>query len=286
MFFKIERLLKDELSKKHIDFDAVQKIVEANKDYINECDFEECECALSDCLDYFYNKGKEAVELTKLFLANGFDVTTNEGINGAACLHELCWSLYDQYVLEVAELLLNAGADPLLNRYDEDENGVMDSISWRLGYWCTAKWDDNPAETYDVANIYEAYELMVERRLENKEYHGIRAFRASSGLKVDRVEEITVPSADKDDSSTRRCLLFHAEGKLLVASDWVEFIVNPYAKENILNCIDVTDEYQSIIGSRIKGLRYTDQLEAALSFDNGHKICFKGNEEGCKFVLK
>ena len=38
MFFKIERLLKDELSKKHIDFDAVQKIVEANKDYINECD--------------------------------------------------------------------------------------------------------------------------------------------------------------------------------------------------------------------------------------------------------
>ncbi len=286
MLFKIERLLKDELGKKHIDFDAVQRIIEDNKDHINEYDSEGCECALSDCLDYFYNNGKSAVQLTKLFLDNGFDVTENDGKNGAACLHELCWSLYDQHVLEVAELLLNAGADPSINRDDEDENGVMDSISWRLGYWCTAQWDENPSQTYDTANIYEAYELMIERRLENKKYQGIRAFRAASGLKVNRMEEITVPSSDKDDSSIRRCLLFYAEDKVLVASDSVEFIVDPYAKDNIFNCRDVTDEYKSIIGSRIKGLRYTDQLEAVLSFDNGHKICFERNEYDCKFVLK
>ena len=169
---------------------------------------------------------------------------------------------------------------------EDDENGVLDSIDWRLGYWCTAKWDANPVGMYDVANIYEAYELMIERKLANKEFHEIRAFRAFAGLKIDKVEEIIVPNRYGENPATRRNLLFYAEDKILEARDWVEFVVNPYAKENVLACRNVTDEYESIIGSSIKGLRYSDQLQAVLSFDNGRKIYFVGSREGCSIIQK
>ncbi len=45
--------------------------------------------------------------LTEIFFENGFDVKENSGHNGASCLLQLCRSFYDQYILDVAELLLD-----------------------------------------------------------------------------------------------------------------------------------------------------------------------------------
>lgn len=71
------------------------------------------------------------------------------------------------------------------------------------------------------------------------DYHGIRAFRASVGYRVNKVEEIAVPHWNKNESLKRRTLLFHADGIILVASDFVDFVVNPYIKEDPIECREI-----------------------------------------------
>ena len=55
---------------------------------------------------YDFSRGDRLLKFVRLFLENGFDVNGNNGRNGALCLHELCWSTYDEYILQIAEVLL------------------------------------------------------------------------------------------------------------------------------------------------------------------------------------
>lgn len=74
---KLENKLSKELKRRRINWDEVDVIIKESKEFINE--FEEKDCSLSDCYQYFYEKGKEAFKLTQLFIDNGFDVSANEG---------------------------------------------------------------------------------------------------------------------------------------------------------------------------------------------------------------
>ncbi|MBR5649063.1 hypothetical protein [Pseudobutyrivibrio sp.] len=287
MWFKLERLLSKEIEKYIIDWAEVSRIIEENKDYINE--FGDDDSALSDCFYYFNNRGKYLVKLIQIFLENGFDVSANGGKNGSSCLHQLCWHVYDQYVLDAAELLLDAGADSTLDHYEDehDEYGVLDSIDWRLGYWNIGEHDlEYAAEYFDIANIYEAYYLMIKRVQAHLDYHGIRAFRRTVGGTVYKVEEVIVHDTNKKDGTTRRSLVFHVDDMLLEARDCVEFIVNPYIKENAISIKDVTEGYKPIIGAKIKSLRYLDSVTARLSIDNGYKIVFKWENQRGNIVLE
>ena len=201
-------ILSKELCKDKIDWETVRELLNKNRDRIN--DIKDEESTLSDCLDYFYDNAKECVTLTKLFLENGFDVSANNGLNGSTCLHGLCWSLYSQYILEVAELLLIAGADPTINHDpdedDEDNRGLLGSIGWKLGYWCVANGlEEELKDAYlDDANIFEAYYLMVERFLAGKEYKGIRAFGNIVGSKVQKVQRISKFVINADGKQEKR----------------------------------------------------------------------------------
>ncbi len=285
MYFKIERLLSNELYKKHIDWDKVQKIIEKNHECLNEIDDKECDSVLSECIGCFYKKGNDALRLVKLFIQNGFDPSLYGGKNGASCLHELCWSLYDQYVLDIAEIMLDGGANASIKKDADDEKGVLNSIEWRLGYWSMGDFHQD-ADYFDIANTYEAYYLMIERQQEGKDYHGIRAFRKSVGHTIEKVEEVVVPNQDRDNSEARRKILLYAGNTILEARDYVEFVVNPYANENIISSRDVSDEYDAIIGAKIRGLRYSNSSKAFLNFENGHKIIFEGEKDGCVITVE
>ncbi|MBQ2412516.1 MAG: hypothetical protein II313_03725, partial [Anaerotignum sp.] len=194
------------------------------------------------------------------------------GINGAVCLHALCWSSFDHHILHTAELLLNAGADPSIDMggCDEGVEGILNSISWRSGDWMTGD--------YDTANIFEAYYLMAERALKGKIYQGIRSFRDCVGKTVTRVEQLKA----KDEQQIHPCsfsefIVFWCEDMPLVVSNYIEFMANPYYRENGLECMDISEEFQSIIGQRVRGLRYQTANYARMSFENGESILF-GND--------
>lgn len=258
-----------ELRKKIIDWNRVEEYIISLGDAINYYDDFEEECILSQAYQGCSN-GIVNVQLTELFLKHGFEVSANEGRNGASCLRALCWSSYDRYVLHVAERLLEVGADSTISADEEDtsENkGVLSSIAWKSGYWHTGD--------YDAANMFVAYYEMVDRQQKGKPYRGIRAFRDAVGETVTKVEKLNV--TDYKGQSCTSYLLYCGEQQL-VLSDHVEFYIDPYARQDAGKVEDVTEDFKYLLGARVKGLRYFNSSLAKISFDNGYAILVGPND--------
>lgn len=216
-----------------------------------------------------------------MFIENGFDVTANDGKNGANCLDKLCWSLYDQYIVEIAELLFEEGADPYKCMNEKDKHGILDSIDWKLGSWMTGE--------YEEANIFEAYYELAERVQNGKPYRGIRAFRYSVGAIVERIEKISIKRKTSDGEIIRTSYAICCKDNDLIVSDYVDFIVNPYSREEAIEIVEVTEEFSKIVGARIKGLRYQNNAQARLNFDNGYSLLVQsnasmGNKTSCEWI--
>ena len=146
--------LSNLLSKKVVNWEEVESIIDSLGNHIND-KYDDGTILSELYIDsHSYERGEILVELTKLFLKHGYDVHSNYDFNGAICLHNLCWASYDKYVLHVAELLLNAGANTHINIEGDYEDGILNSISWKLGYW-------NIGE-YNSANMFEAYYQMIQ----------------------------------------------------------------------------------------------------------------------------
>lgn len=275
----VDKIYK-QVNKKEIDWEKLEEYISGLGDEINTYDEEENESILSELYSSHSHPGIVNVRLTELFIQHGFDVKANEGKNGESCLCALCWSSYDHYVLHMAELLFKAGArdrDGYVKDAADDETGVLSSISWKFGYWHTGE--------YDSANMFVAYYIMAERALAGKKYSGIRAFRDCVGKTVSKVERIKEKEVRGD--KVRTSYLLYCENTHLVASDYVEFIINPYAREEAIEIEDVSNEYCDIIGAKIRGLRYLNSSLAKLSFDNGYAMQIGGacsnGEDGAWF---
>lgn len=258
--------IKKEISRKKIDWELVEKYIASLGEQINFYNIEEEESILSDLYGSHRKAGHVNERLTDLFIKHGFDVNSNEGKNGASCLSALCWSSYDKYILSIAEKLLDVGADSTISLEEEpnddgDGKGVLESISWKLGYWNTGE--------YDSANMFTAYYEMVDRHQKGKSYQGIRAFRDAVGDTVIRVEKLEVLN---DKNEVRTSYLFHCKNHQVIFSDYVEVMVNPYARDEAISIIDVSEEFQSVLGANIRGLRYFNSSLAKLNFDNGFAL--------------
>lgn len=270
--------LKKTVSAKKIDWTLAESLIEALGENINDIEetvADEKETILSELYEHIDSgKGDVAVRLTELFLKHGYDVSVNDRLNGAVCLDRLCWAFYDHYILHVAELLLNAGADPSIDLSDDGDYegsvGILNSISWKSGSWNTGY--------YDTANIFEAYYLMAERVLNGKAYQGIRSFRDCVGKTVTRVEQLKV----KDEKQTHPCsfseaIVFWCDDMPLIVSKYIDFMVNPYYRVDSLECVDISDAFQPVIGQKVRGLRYQTANYARISFEDGNSVLF-GND--------
>ncbi|MBR2852335.1 MAG: hypothetical protein IKB91_08125, partial [Anaerotignum sp.] len=138
---------------------------------------------------------------------------------------------------------------------------------WKSGDWYTGY--------YNTANIFEAYYLMAERALNGKDYQGIRSFRDCVGKTVTRVEWLK----GKDENQPHPCsfseaIVFWCEDMPLVAAKYIDFIVNPYYMEDGLECVDISDAFQPVIGQKVRGLRYQTANYARISFENGNSVLF------------
>lgn len=255
-----------ELAKKDVNWNMIKEQVASLGNEINKR-LDEENTILSEILSYIgYKKGDKAVELTKIFLSNGFDVTANGGFNGVSCLHALCWSFYDYRILHIAEMLLDAGTDcnKKFDFGDGEEELVLDSIEWKSGEWMTG--------AFESGNLFEAYYLMIKRAMEGKSYRGIRTFDDAKGLNVSKIEKI-LPIDPENKYDIGKGLILWCDNTPVVVNDCIEVMINPYVLEDV-NSIDVSNEYKDLIGLSIKSLLYKSQSCARLYFKDNKYLLF------------
>ena len=267
--------LREELQKKNKDWTKIEEEIKTLEN-INWCDFDD-----ETILSGFYHDdldGKDLLKLTELFLKNGYDVKANERFNGYSPLHWLCWSCYDRYILEIAEMLLDAGADPNLPEFlkgknGDNDTGVIGDIAFKFGNWYTGEWE--------TANLMEAYYEMVEAFLKGESYKGIRAVDEAYGKIITSVQKITRRNEDKTETS----YVIWCGSTPLIVSEYIEFIVNPYTPGKAETTEDISEDCSDLIGREIKGLTFISPSSAILEFTDGSYAEFFndtafGTEEG------
>lgn len=257
------------MEKKVVDWDAVERTVNDFPD-INEYDGYDTPLSLSFTF-CGHDRGENMIRLVRLFLANGYDLSANEGKNGTEVLNGLCWSTYDETVTDAAKLLLDLGADPKIaykeNGEADYEKNVYGTIDWKLsGLWVQGY--------YDTANIFESYRQILDAYREERDYHRIRCYSDCCGHTLRKVEFLpdsetwgtlaeTYPEYDGS-------LVFWFDDLPLVVKRYVEFSVNPFYVEDAKEPLtDISSRFSEIIGARLEQIVFIDTLTAKLCFDNG-----------------
>lgn len=268
-----------------IDWDAFDSVLKGLED-INAYDDQYEETILSEFImnGDFYKRGFILADVVRHFLACGYDVSANDGLNGGLALHALCWSSYDHYVLEAAKILMNAGAPVKYRTSDDDPNeepkGLLGSISWKLsGAWMVDK-------DYVWANTLEAYYAMTEANIAGKAYNAIDNYFACIG------KSLTAVSAIKDGENltiqNEGVLTVFAElivmwfgDKPLVVSCYTDFVVNPvYADDKKNGLCDISSMFSSIIEATLKEVQYIGTTICYFEFDNGQRLFFASRDIG------
>ena len=268
-----------------IDWDAFDSVLKGLED-INAYDDKYEETILSEFImdGDFYKRGFVLADVVRHFLDCGYDVSANDGLNGGLALRSLCWSSYDQHILDAAKVLMNAGAPVTYRTSDDDPNeepeGLLGSISWKLsGAWMVDK-------DYAWANTLEAYYAMTEANIAGKDYNSIDNFTACIEKPLTAVSAIK-----KEDALPLRnegVLSVYSEpivmwfgDKPLVISCYTDFVVNPvYADDKKSGLYDVSSMFSSIIGATLKNVQYIGTTICYFEFDNGHRLFFASRDIG------
>lgn len=82
--------LEDIFLAKKIDWAVVESLIEALGENINDAIDDDVTILSELFWGIGSGKGDIVVKLTELFLKHGYDVSANDGLNGAACLYALC----------------------------------------------------------------------------------------------------------------------------------------------------------------------------------------------------
>ena len=260
------------LSKRSVNWIEIEEIIKSLGNHIN--DKYDDGTILSELYfdSHSYERGEILVKLTQLFLQYGYDVHANDDFNGAICLHNLCWSSYDKYVLHAAELLLNVGANTHIKIDDDDEDGILNSISWKLGYWNTGE--------YESANMFEAYYQMVQAEQAGEDYHGIRDASDCLNMTATKVECFNIPDIANNRITFNDAIVIWFNKIPLVIDKRVELVVNPNRVNKELQRVDLTTEFSKIIGHKFIKYKYSDAGCVSLFFSNDIKLVLSNNWAG------
>ncbi len=219
-----------------------------------------------------YKQGQKLLEITRIFLSLGYDVHANDGMNGGECLKNLCWSSYDGFILEIAELLLDVGADPNYSYSEESEEyGLLDDISWKLDYWNTGE--------HLEANLFEAYYRMIELAQSGEDYHGIRDVFSCVGKQISRIERLSLFHQEANDKRKEFYIIW-CDSTPLVVSEKAEVYVDPSVNRFDAHWEDLSDRYHDLIDSRITDFLYMDSSSAQLVLDGERSLVIIEDETG------
>lgn len=268
-----------------IDWDAFDAVLKGLED-INAYDVQCEETILSEFITdgNFYNRGAILADIVRHFLSCGYDVCANNGLNGCLALQALCWSSYDQHILNAAKVLMNAGAPVNCKTGDNTPNdepeGLLGSISWKLsGAWMIDK-------DFAFANTLEAYYAMTEANIAGKDYNSIENYSACIGKTLTSVSAINVggKTALHDEGAISvysEPLIMWFEDKPLVISCYTDFVVNPvYSDDKKDSLADVTIAFSPLIGAALQEVQYIDATICYFEFSNSKRLFFASRDIG------
>ena len=243
------------------------------------------ETYLSSCIENIdaYHSGEILVDMIRHFLAQGYDVGANEGKNGGLCLSQLCWSSYDRYIIDAAKVLLSAGAPinyPSKDDEPDEPTGVMGSIDWKIsGAWVVDK-------DYSWANTLETYYQIVKAIEKEQPYENINTYHNCVGKKLEHVEFLGKDNLCRDENGLIKfndSLVFWFDSLPLVASKYIDFVVNPYTVEDNKGSMTNADDcFSTLIGAYLQNIIHLNQSTCYMQFDNGQRLLFTSIDTGDK----
>lgn len=206
-------------------------------------------------------------ELLSFIIDNGFDPGRENGAVGSSLLDMIRFTTFDSKMIELAKILLDVGARPLLGVDDNPLDGIAMEMSYQI----------NVEKDYKLGNILEALYQMFEAAAEGRPYSGINSFLFGIGKTIKKVltlktDEKWLYEFDNHKIKCEHCfrtpLFIDCETGYLVIDEYQYIWWNDRIPENVM---DVSQDFEAIIGGEV------DQIEFNLS-----KVEITGYEYECE----
>jgi hypothetical protein len=84
-------------------------------------------------------------------------------------------------------------------------------------------------------------------------------------------------AALSDPNDFTGSVIFWCEELPLVIPSGIVFIVDPFYREEHGECKDISESFGTIIGNKVRGLRFRSANEARINFEDGFSILFQNN---------
>ena len=238
------------------------------------------------------NLGPSMCAIIHFFLDHGFDVNKCDGCFGAQCLWALTLSTFDRYIIEATKLLFDAGAKnrPISPASTNRRETPWSFIATEGSYQGTCE------HAHATANIFEAVYQIYQAVEDGKPYSGIDSYELAVGKTVLKVlaesdgANPTFFSMDLPEFKKNNCytqtLYFVYNGGVLISTQYADFWTDTLLPA--IDFIDVSEHFDGIVGSTIKGFTYDHrsivkgttyygQPITTIEMDSGHKVRFSTN---------
>ena len=245
-----------------VDYDRLYELLNSGFDINAEYLKQIYDCNLLASIIEHYSKGPGAAlyDLVKFFISNGFDVKKY----GGECLAHLCWSMDNEWVLKIAELLLDNGADAT---YEEDDETILDFCEW--------KWEVWYGGDYDVASIMLAYHQMIKAAIDGRDYHGIRGSEECIGHQIRKIEKLVSETSDnliRDNVNCFDDIIIWCDDVPLYVVKPPTLYVNPLVTTSCDHKVDISECFSEIIGLTVKSQYFVSEETAILEFENSDVV--------------
>ncbi len=266
--------LLNELCKEKVDFEKCNNLINTGAD-INKM-LPEGGNLLSEAI--LEAKGNNILTIIKWFLSNGFDVGTNDGTYGAACLQALCYSKEVTYIVDAAKELVRAGAVDVIHH--KDRKSALELAEIRL-----STMDSDYCKVY----YFEAFLRIMEALKKGITESGIDVFSMAVGHRVDHVyalvggdENVFLNSNGYANTFTSTLFFEYDKGFLVIDRYACAWVVEHLPVGSIE---DVSDYFKGIIGRKVKNIDFVriervkgySHPQIEITMDSGHLIKISTN---------